>query len=113
MSRHGLSSDQLALLEAVFVPYADRISRVDLFGSQATGTWRPDSDVDLVVRGDLSERDIRAIWTSFDDSPLLLRVDVQAFEHIAYPPLRRHIEAVSVPLFTRAELMAQRDARAA
>lgn len=113
MSQHGLSSDQLALLAAVFLPFADRISHVDLFGSRATGKWRPDSDIDLVVHGDVGEREIREIWTACDESPLLLRVDVQAFDHVAYPPLRRHIEAVAVPLFTRADLIARRGALAA
>jgi hypothetical protein len=52
---HGLTAAQLAALRSALAPHADRIERVDLFGSRATGRARPNSAVDLVIRGDIDE----------------------------------------------------------
>ena len=43
----------------------------------------------------------------FDDSSLGLRVDVQAYQHIQYPPLKRHIDTMAKVLFTRQEIKAE------
>ena len=66
---------------------------------------RPLSDIDLVLYGDLEEREVDRIYTLFDESNLGLRVDVQAYQHIQYPPLKRHIDAQAKVLFTRREIM--------
>ena len=50
---HQLSQQQLAVLRAVLAPFADRIELVGIFGSRATGMARPNSDIDLVLYGDV------------------------------------------------------------
>lgn len=52
---HGLSERQVELLKAILQPYASKIERADLFGSRATGQYRPSSDIDLVLYGDISQ----------------------------------------------------------
>jgi hypothetical protein len=41
MPGHGLSERHIGIIRAILAPYADRIERVDLFGSRATGAYRP------------------------------------------------------------------------
>ena len=77
---------------------------VGLFGSRATGTARPNSDVDLVVYGDIGQPVVDRLWTLFDESGLARTVDVVAYDLIEHPPLKAHIDAVMVPLFSRADL---------
>ncbi|HIJ95639.1 MAG TPA: nucleotidyltransferase domain-containing protein [Desulfuromonadales bacterium] len=51
---------------------------VRLFGSRATGTAKPNSDIDLVVMGDdpLPLTTMRILRDSFDDSDLPFQVDL-------------------------------------
>jgi hypothetical protein len=64
---------------------------------------RPDSDIDLVLYGAVEESTLRRIWTVCDESALPVRVDVVAYAS-ASPALRKHIDSVMQPLFSREEL---------
>lgn len=101
---HGLTDRQLAILRGVLRPFADRIDRVGLFGSRATGTQRPNSDIDLVLYGTLGDAEIDRLWTLFDESALPMTVDVVAYRRIAHAGLKAHVDRVMRPLFTGAAL---------
>jgi predicted nucleotidyltransferase len=95
----------IAALKQAFLPFAEKIESVGLFGSHALGTARPNSDIDLVVYGTLAQRDLDRIWTMLDDGPLPVKVDVVAYNLALYPPLRAHIDRNMVALFTQADLV--------
>ncbi|MEM6405828.1 MAG: nucleotidyltransferase domain-containing protein [Pseudomonadota bacterium] len=101
---HGLTSEQLRLIQSVLAPYADSIEQVSLFGSRAMGTYRPDSDIDLVLHGDIPEASIGRLHTLFQESALPVSVDVKSYEHTTYPPLRQHMNECMQPLFNRRQL---------
>jgi len=103
---HGLSERHIGIIRNILAPYADRIERVDLFGSRATGAYRPDSDIDMVLRGQLDESTLRRIWTLLNDSALPFKVDVNAYDLIAYSPFKAHIDAMAAPFLTQADLQA-------
>lgn len=103
---HGLSDRQLTVLKEILAFYAEEISSVGLFGSRATGDYRPNSDVDLVVRGSLKEKQIDRLWTLFHESNLPFSVDVKSYELTTYPPLKAHMDKVCKPLFTQQDLKA-------
>ncbi|MDE0331547.1 MAG: nucleotidyltransferase domain-containing protein [Nitrospinae bacterium] len=103
---HGLSDRQLMVLKEILSLYAEEIASVDLFGSRATGDYRPNSDVDLVVRGTIKEKQIDRLWPMFHESNLPFSVDVKSYELTTYPPLKAHIDKVCKPLFTRQDLIA-------
>ncbi len=104
---HGLSESQLAILKQILSLYADRIRQVDLFGSRATGNYRNNSDIDLVLRGSLTDKHINRLWTLFQDSSLPFRVDVKGYELTTYLPLKSHMDKVCRRLFTQEELKAE------
>jgi predicted nucleotidyltransferase len=91
----------LRVIANILRPFAARITTVGLFGSRATGVYRDNSDIDLVLYGPLTENDIDRIYTLFQESSLPVSVDVTAFELIDYPPLKAHITAVMKPLFSK------------
>ena len=105
---HGLSAAELATMNAVLAGYRQKIDKVCLFGSRSCGQYKPYSDIDLVLYGDLEEHEIDRIYTLFDESNLGIRVDVQAYRHIQYPPLKRHVDAMAKILFTRKDIMINR-----
>jgi predicted nucleotidyltransferase len=99
MSNHGLTEEQINLIQSIMSPYRERIDRVSIFGSRATGNYRPNSDLDLVVYGTIDQPSIDRLWTLFDESMLPIKVDLHAYHLISYPPLKEHIDQVAVPLF--------------
>jgi len=103
MADHGLTERQVRVIADTLRPYLDKISKVGLFGSRATGTYRENSDVDMVLYGSLDANDVDRLHTLFDDSSLPMSVDVSAYHLIEYPPMRAHIEAVMKPLFADAQ----------
>lgn len=71
---HGLSEKALDTVVAILKPYAERIDRVALYGSRATGAYRPNSDIDMVVHGALNEAEQDRLYTLFDESNLSVPV---------------------------------------
>lgn len=102
---HGLSEQQLEIIQRILAQFADKIDRVGLFGSRAQGTHRPNSDIDLVVWGNIDEKTADRLWTLFNESSLALKVDVLVYAQITKAALKEHIDLVSVPLFTKADLI--------
>ena len=96
---HGLSSRQLAAIRRILEPWANRITAVEVFGSRATGAWRPNSDLDLLLHGDLDQRAIDRLWTLFHESNLPFAVDVTSYDLTSHEPLREHMDRVRRPLF--------------
>lgn len=105
MTSHGLSSAQLQILRKILMPFAQHIECVGLFGSRATGCYRSNSDIDIVIYGNIDEKTIDHLFTVLNDSSLPFKIDLQAYNNIVYPPLRDHIDAVMQPLFSQQELL--------
>ena len=87
---HGLSDAELTTIKAILAGYRRKIDKACLFGSRACGQYKAYSDIDLVLYGNLQEREVDRIYTLFDDSSLGL--------------LKRHIDAMAKVLFTRQEI---------
>jgi len=102
MSDHfGLSATERELLRKILNTAADRIERVAVFGSRATGRHRPNSDLDLVLYGSADEAVCARLWTLLQESNLPFSVDLVYSATINNPALRAHINAVERPLFLR------------
>ena len=104
MLDHGLTPAQIILIRDILTPYSDKIEQVGVFGSRATGTFRPNSGIDLVVYGTVEQADIDRLWTLFDASSLAIKVDLNAYHLLAYSPLRAHIDEVMQVLFQQDDL---------
>ncbi len=104
MTDHGLVDEELETIRAVLANFADEIRQVDLFGSRATGNYRGNSDVDLVVHGDVRDATIDRLWTLFNESNLPLSVDVASYESMTYRPLKAHVDAVRQCLFSAQDI---------
>jgi predicted nucleotidyltransferase len=104
MFDHGLAERQIRTLRTIFAPYAQAIESVALFGSRATGTYKPGSDIDIVIHGDIDPAAIDRLSSQLRDSDLPMEVDLLAYRAIDYPPLKNHIDLVSQVLFTHEDL---------
>ncbi len=97
---HGLTTKQLDTLHNILLPFSDKIDKVGLFGSRATGLYRPNSDIDLVIYGSFDEKTTDRIYTLLNDSNLPIKVDLQVYDLIDYLPLKEHIDNNMLLLFT-------------
>lgn len=101
MTSPALQPSELELLTGVFARHPE-ISDVKLFGSRAKGTHQPNSDIDLVLWGQVNELRAEAIAAELDELPLPYHFDVIPFTQIESPSLRDHIERVGITLYARA-----------
>lgn len=97
MNHLGLDERSFSLVHDVLARY-QHIDNVRVFGSRAKGTQRPESDIDLVVYGDLDDLDAMSILRELDELPLPYQFDVHVYSRITYRPLREHIDRVGVAL---------------
>ena len=105
MVDHGLSHNQLAIIKQVLLEYESKIEEVRLFGSRAKGTYKPYSDIDLVLYGtSLKQADMNRIWGLFEDSSLPVQVDVVAYSLLKNMELKAIIDQESKCLYLPGEL---------
>lgn len=78
------------------------IEQVIVYGSRAKGTYRPGSDVDLVLVGkELKLSDQLAFWNDLDDSYQPYFFDVAILHHIQNESLLDHIHRVGKLIYSR------------
>ena len=106
---HGLTPAQLDRIKKILAPFAERIDQVVLFGSRASGTFRPSSDIDLALYGPIEEKDVDRLHTLFMESDLPVRVDVVKYQAINSVVLKQHIDQAGVNLFEKRELLSTAD----
>ena len=87
----GLSPFVLGMLEKVFVRFPE-IEKVVIFGSRATGRYRPGSDIDLAVFApDLTDRAFARLVDELDELPIAFNMDIIHFDTLKNQTLRQQI----------------------
>jgi predicted nucleotidyltransferase len=104
---HGLTPAQLSRIKEILAHFAVHLDWVALFGSRASGAYRPSSDIDLVLYGPIDEKNVDRLHTLFMESTLPLKVDIVSYQNLNHAPLKRHIDQTGVTLFKKEDLMAE------
>jgi predicted nucleotidyltransferase len=79
-----------------------RIEKAVLFGSRATGTFSPESDVDICLFGDaLTLSDHAGLATAMENLTMAQRVDLHLYRNIKEDALLTHIRCSGKILFDR------------
>ena len=102
---HGLSSKEVQIIFDIIIQHKDKIEKVGVFGSRACNNFKDYSDIDLVVYGNVTRRDIARLNTEFIESYLGLEVDVVGYQNVDYPPFKKHIDDVVKILFSREDII--------
>ncbi len=55
MLDHGLNKNQLGMIVDILSQNVPNIDKVSLYGSRATGKYKDNSDIDLVLYGDIEK----------------------------------------------------------
>ena len=72
-----------------------------VFGSRAKGDYKPYSDVDIALYGNLSTSDVEHVMADLEELPLVYKFDVVAYGLVKNPEFRRHIGRVGVNIYEK------------
>ncbi|TDH24592.1 nucleotidyltransferase domain-containing protein [Segetibacter sp. 3557_3] len=101
--RFGLNKSELVEICTVFKGVG-AIEEVILFGSRATGNYKPGSDIDLALKGrDLNLRMMNTINSELDDLNLPYTFDLCNFNEIKNPELVKHIQTAGALFYANDE----------
>lgn len=96
--KYGLPVDSLKQILEILSANSN-VVEVILFGSRALGTFRPGSDVDIALKGDLSLNDKLDLLISLDKLELPYKFDLVIYYRINEEKLKDHINRVGVVLW--------------
>jgi predicted nucleotidyltransferase len=100
MTDFGLKNDDLCSVAEIF-RNDPLILEAAVFGSRAKGDYKPYSDVDIVLYGDLNPSDVERVIVDLEELPLIYQFDVVAYGQVKNPDFRRHIERVAVSIYKK------------
>ncbi|HSI75046.1 MAG TPA: nucleotidyltransferase domain-containing protein [Lunatimonas sp.] len=97
----GLEQHTVDAITDVFRKYP-QITCAILYGSRAKGTYRPNSDIDITLKGE--ELDLSTLYkieTTLDDLLLPYRIDLSNYQNIENNDLKDHINRVGITFYTK------------
>jgi type I restriction enzyme S subunit len=99
--KFGLEQHIIDTLIAVFEQHP-KVDKALVFGSRAKGNYRPDSDIDIAIKGqDLNTDDIIAMSVAFEEKGITHKIDLINYDTIKEPDLKDHIKRVGIELYSR------------
>ena len=99
----GLSTDDLEKIKSVFSTHPAVIV-VKIYGSRATGSFKPHSDIDMTLFGEnLDTTLLFRIETELDDLLLPYKIDLSLFEYIENEQLVKHIQEEGQVLYSNSK----------
>ncbi len=97
----GLKSSDIKAIVEVLQRYPD-VEEALVFGSRAMGNYKPGSDVDLTLKGDLSSETSGNIAIELNERlPLPYKFDVVAYSTLSCGALLEHIDRYGKILYNR------------
>jgi len=79
-----------------------KVDKAFVFGSRAKGNYRPDSDIDIAIRGnEITTDDIIAISVAIETKGITYKFDLIDYNNIKEPALKEHIDRVGIEFYSR------------
>lgn len=79
-----------------------KVDKAYIFGSRAKGNYRPESDIDIAVKGyGLTVEDILRMSAAIDKTPIGFEVDLVNYDSIKEDELRAHVDRVGIEFYSR------------
>lgn len=98
--KYGLTKKTIDSIHELFLDYP-AIEKVVLYGSRATGNYRPGSDIDLTLMGkQLTYAQLSQIETKLEELMLPYSIDLSLFHHIDNQDLIEHIKQKGMDFYT-------------
>ena len=79
-----------------------KVDKAFVIGSRAKGNYRPDSDIDIAIKGNqIATDDIITLSVAFETKCITPKFDLIDYNSIEEPALREHIDRVGVEFYSR------------
>ncbi|MBP1593227.1 MAG: restriction endonuclease subunit [Bacteroidetes bacterium] len=79
-----------------------KVDKAFVFGSRAKGNYRPDSDIDIAIKGnEITTDDIIAISVAIETIGITHKFDIIDYNSIKEPALKEHIDRVGIEFYSR------------
>ena len=79
-----------------------KVDKAFVFGSRAKGNYRPDSDIDIAIKGnEITTDDIIAISVAIETNGITHKFDLIDYNSIKEPALKEHIDRVGIEFYSR------------
>lgn len=91
--KFGLKDKDITAISAVFSLY-ENIDTVLLYGSRVKGNYKPGSNIDLTIDGNLTFYEQMRLENELDDLLLPYKIDLSVKHKISNPDLLEHIQRV-------------------
>ncbi len=79
-----------------------KVDKAFVFGSRAKGNYRPDSDIDIAIKGNgITSDDIIAISVAIETKGITHKFDLIDYNSIKEPALKEHIDRVGIEFYSR------------
>lgn len=79
-----------------------KVDKAFVFGSRAKGNYRPDSDIDIAIKGnEITTDDIIAISVAIETKGITHKFDLLDYHSIKEPALKEHIDRVGIEFYSR------------
>ena len=99
----GLSVKELDAITLVFKKFPS-IREAVLFGSRAMGTFKPGSDVDIALKGQVTLQDVARVKALLEEeSPMPYLFDVVDYHTIETPSFKEHIDKHGKSIYKSSE----------
>jgi predicted nucleotidyltransferase len=99
--KFGLKEKTITDINHVFKKYP-QISNAILYGSRAKGNYRPNSDIDLSLKGEnLDLTLLLKVENELDDLLLPYKVDLTIYHRLENPDLVAHIDRVGLMFYDK------------
>lgn len=79
-----------------------KVDKAFVFGSRAKGNYRPDSDIDIAIKGNgITTDDIIAISVAIETKGITHKFDLIDYDSIKEPALKEHIDIVGIEFYRK------------
>ncbi len=100
--KFGLTNSAFNMILNVFKEHPE-IKTVRVFGSRATDNYKPNSDIDLVLWGNVDLKQQGKISLELNELPLPYNFEVTVYERITHIPLKQNIDQYAQVFYTQEE----------
>ncbi|MFC6876793.1 nucleotidyltransferase family protein [Flavobacterium myungsuense] len=77
------------------------IDEVIIYGSRAKGNFKEGSDIDITLKGEVTNDDLSKLWHKLDDSYIPYKFDISIYKDLKSQSLIEHINRVGKKLYKR------------
>ena len=77
------------------------IDEVIIYGSRAKGNYREGSDIDITLKGNITNEDLSKLWHQLDDSFIPYKFDISIYNNLKSESLIDHIQRAGKIFYKR------------